>query len=129
MAKKSKKVSKLRMARTIYRGKRSKQKEVQSRVFSERRETKALSPMVAFKPYTTDKPISAESTAIYSMEYDPATKVLRITFWGYKMKRKGSTYVYYNVPLEVWQALTEASSKGRFFYYNIRTDYNYSRVK
>jgi len=127
--KKAKKIHKIRMARTIWRGKRSKQREKISRVYSERRETKAISPMVAYKPYTTDQPISGESTAIYSMAYDPKTNTLWITFWKYKMTGPASTYVYYNVPLQVWTALNEASSKGRWFYYNIRHEYNYSRIR
>lgn len=132
MAKKKRpkqRVGKHRKMVTRWRGTRSKERERISRVYSERPETKAISPMVAFKPYTTAQPISAESTAIHSMGYDPKTRLLWITFWGYKQRKKGSTYVYYNVPDTIWTALNEAGSKGRYFYYFIRTVYQYSRVR
>ena len=128
-ARTAKKVSKHRHAIQRWRGKRSKQKEEISRVYSERRETKAISPMVAYKPYDTEQPISLESTAIYSMKYDPSTRLLWITFWKYNMKGPASTYLYYGVPGRLWTSLNEASSKGRFFYYMIRSRFKYSRVK
>ena len=122
------KVRRHRKVVTRWRGKRSKERERISRVYSERPETRAISPMVAYKPYETEQPISLESTAIHSMGYDPKTNLLWITFWGYKQKKKGSTYVY-KVPETIWIALNEAGSKGRYFYYFIRTIYKYTRVR
>jgi len=123
------KVSKHRHIIQRFRGRRARGLETVSRVYSERFETKAISPMVAYKPYETEQLVSGESTAIYAMKYDPKTNLLWITFWGYQQRYVGSTYVYYRVPYEIWVALNEASSKGRFFYYNIRSNYTYSRVK
>ena len=114
---------------TAFRGKKIKPKEVISRVFSERRETKLAQHAVAHVPFTTQQNIYGESTAIYSMAYDPDKKVLRLTFWKYKQRGAGGTYLYYNVPLELWKSLQQASSKGRFFWYNIRGLYNFRRVK
>lgn len=122
------KVAKHRKMLTRFRGRRAKTKEIISRVYSERREAKAISPMVAFKPYATEQLPSRESTAIYSMEYDPKSKLLWITFWGYKQRHKGSTYIFYGVPEQVWTAINEASSKGRYFYYFIRTKYKYTKL-
>jgi hypothetical protein len=123
------KVGKSRHAIQRFRGRRARGLETVSRVYSQRFETKAISPMVAYKPYTTEQLVSGESTAIYAMKYDPKTNLLWITFWGYKQRYVGSTYVYYRVPYDIWVGLNEASSKGRFFYYNIRTSFQYSRVK
>lgn len=122
-------VGKHRHAVKRFRGRRARGKETVSRVYSERFETKAISPMVAYKPYETEQLISGESTAIYAMKYDPKTNLLWITFWGYKQRYVGSTYVYYRVPYNLWVALNEASSKGRFFYFNIRSRFSYTQVK
>ena len=122
------KVRKHRKIVTRWRGTRARGREVISRVYAERPETKAISPMVAYKPYITQQLPSGESTAIYSMEYDPKTKLLIIIFWGYKQRKRGSKYVFYDVPQNIWIGLCEAGSKGRYFYYFIRTKYKYSRV-
>ena len=123
------KVRKHRKIVTRFRGRRARGREIVSRVFSERRETRAISPSVAFKPFTTQQLPSRESTAIYRAEYDPKRNLLIVTFWGYKQRYVGSTYVYYGVSYDLWVRFMEASSKGRFFYYNIRTVFQYTRVK
>lgn len=122
------KVRKYRSTVQRFRGRRSTRKETVERVYSERRETKAVSPMVAYAPYATEQLPSLESTAINAMKYDPKTNLLWITFWGYKQKYVGSTYVFYKVPPSMWTGLNEASSKGRYFYYMIRNKFRYSRV-
>lgn len=122
------KVKKARHAVMRWRGRRSHKKETVARVYSQRWETKLAQHAVAYKPYTTEQTPSLESTAIHSMKYDPKTNLLWITFWGYKQRHVGDTYVYYRVPENVWVALNEASSKGRFFYYFIRMNYAFSRV-
>ena len=63
------------------------------------------------------------STAIRRFKYWTETKRLRIWFV------KGGVYDYSNVPESVVILLSQAQSKGRFFYYNIRTIYNYSRIR
>ena len=114
---------------TAFRGKKVKPKETISRVFSERRETKLAPHAVAFAPFTTQQNIYGESTAIHSMGYNIEKRVLQLTFWKYKQRGPGGTYIYYNVPPEVWKSLQQASSKGRFFWYNIRGIYNFKRIR
>lgn len=63
------------------------------------------------------------STAIRRFKYDIEKKVLRI-WWV-----EGGVYDYYNVPESVVIELSQAQSKGRYVYYNIRTNYKYSRVR
>ena len=114
---------------TAYRGKKAKPTEKISRVFSPRWETKLAQHAVAHKPFGTEQNIYGESTAIHSMGYNPDKRVLILTFWKYKQKGPGGTYLYYNVPLEVWKALQLASSKGRYFWYFIRGRFNFRRLK
>ena len=63
------------------------------------------------------------STAIKRFKYWSETQRLRIWFV------KGGVYDYYNVPESVVILLSQAQSKGRYFYYNIRMTYNYLRVR
>ena len=124
----AKKYGRHRKVISTWRGKRAKTTELISRVYSQRWETKLAQHAVAHAPYTTQQPISLESTAIYKMGYDPNRQILYITFWTYKMRGAGDTYAYYMVPPDVWESLNEASSKGRYFYYNIRLNYRYKRL-
>ena len=114
---------------TAFRGKKAKPTEIISRVFSPRRETKLAPHAVGYKPFSTQQNIYGESTAIYSMGYNPEKRVLTITFWKYKQRGPGGTYIYYNVPEDQWKAFNQASSKGRFFWYSIRGRYNFRRLK
>jgi len=123
-----KKLASYRKAYSTWRGRRVKRAELVSRVYSQRWETRLAQHAVAYMPYATEQPISLESTAIYAMGYDPKKGILYITFWTYKMRGPGNTYAYYGVPRGRWDALNEASSKGRYFYYNIRGAYNYRRL-
>ena len=63
------------------------------------------------------------STAIKKFKYDLKSKTLRIWF-----VRKG-VYDYYDVPESVVLELSRAQSKGHYFYYNIRTSYEYKRIR
>lgn len=124
----AKKLGRHRKVVSRIRAKRSKEKETVSRVYSQRWETKLAPHAVAYKPYTTQQLPSGESTAIKNAEYDPKTKIMNMTFWGYKQQSEGGEYNYFNIPQRVWEAFNEASSKGRYFYYFIRDRYNYQRV-
>ena len=112
-------------------------KKTATRAFSERREAKAISPMVAHVPFTTAQAAATiDSTAIYSFSYDRKRLLLRITFWKTRMRKgvikylgAGSIYWYYKVPEDVFDAFQRASSKGRFFYYFIRSTYKHTRVR
>ena len=60
---------------------------------------------------------NVDSSNIQSMDYNILTGNLEITFLN------GSTYVYENVPTEVWAALQTAPSKGSYFFKAIRNIY------
>jgi len=62
----------------------------------------------------TPQALLMESTAIKRFKYYIEERRLRIWFV------KGGVYDYYNVPESVALDLSQASSKGRYFYYNIR---------
>lgn len=49
-----------------------------------------------------------ESSAIEAVSYDPAEQILALRFTG------GATYLYYEVPPEVFDDLLAAESTGRF---------------
>jgi len=57
------------------------------------------------------------STAIAWYKYDEEREILRIGFVN------GGVYDYFNVPIIVVLALGRAGSKGKYFFYNIRTKY------
>jgi len=82
-------------------------------------------PMEAPLPGMPEQPqaVLMESTAIRRFKYNIEKEVLRI-WWV-----EGGVYDYYNVPESVVLDLSQAQSKGRFVYYNIRTTYNYARVR
>jgi len=63
------------------------------------------------------------STAIKKFKYDLKTQTLRIWF-----VKKG-VYDYYNVPESVVLEFSRAQSKGHYFYYNIRTSYDFMRIR
>ncbi len=63
------------------------------------------------------------SSNIKSFWYSRKTHTLTVAFVG------GRAYRYYNVPPAVVTGLYIAPSHGRYFYYNIRTSYNYERIR
>ncbi len=62
------------------------------------------------------------SSSIVSVGYDPATETLEIEF------NSGAVYQYYNVSQSIYEELMEASSKGKFFAYQVKNFFPYSRV-
>lgn len=66
--------------------------------------------------------ITVDSSNIASIGYDPTTATLEVEFHG------GSTYQYFRVPVDVYEALMAAPSKGSFHYHNIRNNYEYQQV-
>jgi lysyl-tRNA synthetase class 2 len=61
------------------------------------------------------------STVIRSFTYHPAQSQLEITF------QSGKRYVYDGVPLEVYEAMKNAFSKGEFFNEHIRDRFAFTR--
>jgi hypothetical protein len=56
------------------------------------------------------------------VEYDDEARELDITFTS------GKTYRYFNVPLEIYAELLDASSKGKFFSDNIKGVFAFGEV-
>ena len=69
------------------------------------------------------KRTAVESSNLASVGYDEKTKTLEIQF------NHGGIYEYYNVDKRVYEELMKADSHGRYFYYNIRDDYDYSLIR
>ena len=93
---------------------------VVKRVISERgRKTFAAAPG-ATQPQTAQN-ILLESTVITQFNYKKG--VLTIYF------QSGHAYEYYDVPAPIVGFLSTAQSKGRYFYYNIRTNYKFKRIR
>ncbi|HYQ15907.1 MAG TPA: KTSC domain-containing protein [Polyangiaceae bacterium] len=63
-----------------------------------------------------------ESSSLRSIGYDRRTATLEIEFDG------GGVYRYEDVPLEIWQGLRQADSKGKFFQANVRDRFATSRI-
>jgi len=82
-------------------------------------------PMEAPLPGMPEEPqaLLMESTVISRFKYNLKTKTLRIWF------QSRHIYDYYDVPESVVMLLDQAQSKGRFFYYNIRTTYTFRRIR
>ena len=69
------------------------------------------------------KRIEVESTSLKSMAYDEEARVLEVEFVH------GGVYRYYEVPIELYEALKTAESKGRFYQMKIRNNFAFERVK
>lgn len=67
-------------------------------------------------------PIAVESTTLTSVAYDVDRKLLELEF------QDRSHYRYFQVPVEVYEALLDASSKGGFFNRVIRGRFAYART-
>lgn len=72
---------------------------------------------MAFTEYSVD------SSLLEKVAYDPDNFLLRATF------KDGTEYEYDGVLQEVFDALMEADSQGKFFYSNIRKSYPYTKIR
>jgi hypothetical protein len=63
------------------------------------------------------------STVVARMDYDEATRILRITFVS------GLVYDYLEVPKDVYVSMKESGSKGIFLNRNIKNKYHFRKVK
>jgi len=66
---------------------------------------------------------SVSSSNLASVGYDEENQILEIEF------NHGGVYQYFEVPVEVYEKLMNASSHGSYFYHNIRGVYEYSRIR
>ena len=82
-------------------------------------------PMEAPLPGMPQQPqaVLMASTAIRRFKYYIDEERLRIWWVG------GGVYDYYNVPESVVIELSQAQSKGKYVYYNIRTSYDFKRIR
>lgn len=72
---------------------------------------------MAFESYTVD------SSNLTTVEYDPDTLVLRVSF------KNGGMYEYEGVLQEVVDEMMAADSQGSYFYKNVRMNYPYTKIK
>ena len=72
--------------------------------------------------------IYVTSSNLKSVAYSHSRQVMRVTFLGSGRLKGERQYRYFNVPPNIFNALKRAGSKGRFFYYAIRTRYPYQRL-
>ena len=92
------------------------------RVVSQRGRTGVMEAALPDMPQQPQK-LLLESTAIRRFKYTIDNETLRIWFV------EGGVYDYYNVPESIVMILADAQSKGRYFYYNIRTSYEFRRIR
>ena len=63
------------------------------------------------------------SSVIAEMKYDPVQSTLRVQFVS------GLIYEYQKVPLEVFQAMRKAFSKGTFLNQYIKGNYEFKKLR
>ena len=76
----------------------------------------------SYRDLSVPKNVGLESRCVASTDYNLAQSDLTIVF----VER--GTYVYHNVPLDVYTMLATAESQGRFFNLYIREQYDYERI-
>ena len=69
------------------------------------------------------KPLAVESTPLIAIAYDLDRQFLQLEF------RDRTIYRYFNVPVDVYQGLVSASSKGGYFNRSIRGRFVHARVE
>lgn len=66
---------------------------------------------------------SVDSTSLAKMGYDADYSVLKVQF-----KNSGEYYIYYDVPQGIYSELVNADSIGSYFYYNVRSSFEFEKV-
>ena len=66
---------------------------------------------------------SVESSSLAEVGYDEYYHVLKVEF-----VTSGDRYIYYDVPKSTYLELISADSIGSYFYYNVRTSFEYEKV-
>jgi hypothetical protein len=75
-----------------------------------------------FTPFMFN-PIVVESSSLARLDYDDRQRVLQAEF------RDGSIYQYPGVPLETYQELLQAESKGAYFNRRVRRLFPYVKLR
>lgn len=65
---------------------------------------------------------SVESSNLTSEGYDKESQILEVQF------NHGGVYQYFEVPKNVYEALMNAGSHGKYFAHNIMDDYEYQKM-
>lgn len=102
--------------------KRTKRKIIARKVVSRRGRVSPSQAPLPSQP-RTPQGLTLLSSVIKTFKYRIKRRRLRIWF------QSGHVYDYFDVPMSVVQQLSLAPSKGRYFYYNIRTSYRFRRVR
>lgn len=63
------------------------------------------------------------SSNLEQVRYSPTEEILRIIF------KSGGIYQYYGVPVEIFDRLLAANSKGKFFHQFIKDEYKYDKLR
>ena len=66
--------------------------------------------------------IEVTSSNIESVGYDNDEQTLFVKF------KSGTTYSYSEVPVEIYDEMLQADSKGKYFYANIKSVYAYNKL-
>ena len=66
--------------------------------------------------------ILVNSSTIAAIDYNERQQILLVVF------HRGGTYVYYDVPKEIYSGLLQAPSKGEYHKNNIKYSYSYKRI-
>lgn len=76
-------------------------------------------PLVSSTP---PDPVAIESSSLANVSYDNQRAILKVEF------RDGAAYQYAGVPLQIFQDLLRADSKGAYFNHRIRGLFPYSML-
>jgi hypothetical protein len=69
-----------------------------------------------------------ESSSIAAAAYDPARRILRVTFTPGRAAHRGGSYEYLEVPEDVVEEFLKAPSLGQFVNWQIKPHYEYRKV-
>ncbi len=88
-------------------------------------ETPTIRDMAAISEFIPVDSSNLDSVA-YSEGYQAGVSWLyRILFIRFK---SGGTYAYHDVPAQIYTALMNAASKGKYFHQNIKSVYSWEKV-
>lgn len=78
--------------------------------------------------YETPEMIPVESSNLESVGYDDESQMMYVHFLA-KRTWPRTLYVYFDVPLEVYEGLLAADSHGQYFNAYVRNVYQYERLE
>lgn len=75
------------------------------------------------KPLRMTNPVEVRSSSLARLSYDHRQATLQVEF------RDGTQYQYAGVPLETYQCLLQADSKGSYFNHYIRSRFPFTTIR